>query len=71
MFSQRFIELTVPWEEVIPAAEFKRLKYSDLAAECRDRGLNRNHPSRRMTLQLIQRCSLETKSVSKLFFFYI
>ncbi len=31
------IELTVPWEEGIQAAhEFKRLKYSDLAAECRD-----------------------------------
>ncbi len=33
------IELTVPWEEGIPAAhEFKRLKYTDLAAECRDGG---------------------------------
>ncbi|XP_016133791.1 nucleolar protein 10-like [Sinocyclocheilus grahami] len=33
------IELTVPWEEGIPAAyEFKRLKYSDLVAECRDGG---------------------------------
>ncbi len=51
MFSQRFIELTVPWEEVIPAAEFKQLKYSDLAAECRDRGLDRDHPSRRSWMQ--------------------
>ncbi len=33
------IELTVPWEEGIQAVhEFKRLKYSDLAAECRDGG---------------------------------
>ncbi len=33
------IELTVPWEEGIQAAhEFKRLKYSDLAAECREGG---------------------------------
>ncbi len=33
------IELTVPWEEGIQAAhEFKRLKYSDLAVECREGG---------------------------------
>lgn len=33
------IELTVPWEEGIPAAhELKRLKYSEPAAECREAG---------------------------------
>ncbi len=33
------IELTVPWEEGIPAAnEFKQQKYSKLAAECREAG---------------------------------
>ncbi len=33
------IELTVPWEEGIQAAhEFKRLKYSDLVAKCKDGG---------------------------------
>ncbi len=36
------IELTVPWEERITSAhEFKRLKYSDLAAERRDGGTDR------------------------------
>lgn len=33
------IELTVPWEEGIPTAhEFKRLKYTELAAACREAG---------------------------------
>uniref|UniRef100_A0A3B1JJ67 Reverse transcriptase domain-containing protein n=1 Tax=Astyanax mexicanus TaxID=7994 RepID=A0A3B1JJ67_ASTMX len=33
------IELTVPWEEgMLAAYEYKRLKYSDLAAECREGG---------------------------------
>ncbi|KAL7847812.1 hypothetical protein AOLI_G00225300 [Acnodon oligacanthus] len=33
------IELTIPWEEGMSAAyEYKRLKYSDLAAECREGG---------------------------------
>ncbi|KAL7835526.1 hypothetical protein SRHO_G00278730 [Serrasalmus rhombeus] len=34
------IELTIPWEEGMSVAyEHKRLKYSDLAAECREGGL--------------------------------
>ncbi len=46
------IELTVPWEERIPSAhEFKRIKYSDLAAERRDGGTDRDHPSRRSWMQ--------------------
>ncbi|KAL7888544.1 hypothetical protein AOLI_G00035180 [Acnodon oligacanthus] len=33
------IELTIPWEEGMSVAyEHKRLKYSDLAAECREGG---------------------------------
>lgn len=33
------VELTIPWEAGIEAAwERKRLKYDDLAAECRDAG---------------------------------
>ena len=33
------IELTVPWEEGIPAAhELKRLKYTELAMECSETG---------------------------------
>lgn len=47
------IELTVPWEEGIPAAnKFKWLKYFELAADCREAECRRLQPCTQRKLEL-------------------